>query len=117
MEIITQQTNHVREKQRFLFAQALQSGDDFLVVSSWRSEKDLRAHVESDLAHNVLTRLSPLMIGESSHTMWRCWFIRPFPHHEIRRPQALWIFLFHLNGNPPNDDSRWRGDGDLQTAI
>lgn len=62
VEIIKQQTNHVRENRGFLFAQALQSGDDFLVVSSWRSEKDLRAYVESDLAHNVLTHLSPLMM-------------------------------------------------------
>lgn len=33
-----------------------------LVVSSWRSEKDLGAYVESDIAHSVITRLSPLMV-------------------------------------------------------
>jgi quinol monooxygenase YgiN len=62
VEIIKQQVALVRENRGFLFAQALQSGDDFLVVSSWRSEKDLSAYVESDIAHSVITRLSPLMV-------------------------------------------------------
>jgi quinol monooxygenase YgiN len=62
VEIIKQEAALVRENRGFMFAQALQSGDNFLVVSSWRSDKDLHAYVESDIAQRVITRLTPLMV-------------------------------------------------------
>lgn len=63
VEIVKQQADKVKEARGFQFAQALQSGDDFIVVSSWRSEKDLHAYEESHIAHEVLSRLSPLLVG------------------------------------------------------
>jgi heme-degrading monooxygenase HmoA len=64
VEIVKQQADKVKEARGFQFAQALQSDDDFIVISSWRSEKDLRAYAESDIAHGVLSRLSPLLVGD-----------------------------------------------------
>lgn len=60
MEIIGQQATAVKAHRGFLFVQALQSGEDFLVVSSWRSEKDLQAYARSELALTMLTRLENL---------------------------------------------------------
>ncbi len=63
VKIVKEQVNKVKEARGFQFAQALQGEDDFIVVSSWQSEKDLHAYAESDIAHEVLSRLSPLLVG------------------------------------------------------
>lgn len=63
VRIVKQQADKVKEARGFQFAQALQSNDDFIVISSWQNEKDLRAYAESDIARGVLSGLSPLMEG------------------------------------------------------
>lgn len=62
LAIFSQQMEKVKSTSGFLLAQAMQSGDDLLVVSSWRTEKDIRGYAASDLARDILARLSPLLV-------------------------------------------------------
>jgi heme-degrading monooxygenase HmoA len=58
--IIGQQADKVQGISGFAFVQAMHNGDDLLVVSSWRTEKDVRAYADSELAQEMLKRLSSL---------------------------------------------------------
>jgi quinol monooxygenase YgiN len=62
LAIIAQQVEKVKSTSGFLFAQAMQSGDDLLVVSSWRTETDIRGYAASDLARDLLARLATLTV-------------------------------------------------------
>ena len=62
LALISQQVEKVKSTSGFLFAQAMQSGDDLLIVSSWRSEKDIRGYADSDLARDLLARLATLSV-------------------------------------------------------
>jgi quinol monooxygenase YgiN len=62
LAIIAQQVEKVKSTGGFLFAQAMQSDDDLLVVSSWRTEKDIRGYAASELARDLLARLSTLSV-------------------------------------------------------
>src|SRR5262249_2829301 len=66
LTIISQQVEKVKSTGGFLFAQAMQSGDELLVVSSWRTEKDIRDYAASDLARDMLARLSTLLVESPS---------------------------------------------------
>ena len=62
LAIFSQQMEKVKSTSGFLLAQAMQDGDDLLVVSSWRTEKDIRGYAASDLARDILARLSALSV-------------------------------------------------------
>lgn len=62
LAIFSQQMEQVKNTSGFLLAQALQNGDDLMVVSSWRTEKDIRGYAASDLARDILARLSALAV-------------------------------------------------------
>lgn len=49
-----------------LLVQVLQGDDEILVISSWRSAKDLRAYAESALAGDFVARLAPLLVAPPS---------------------------------------------------
>ena len=61
LQVIFEQSEKVKTLSGFLFAQELQYGDEMLVVSSWRTERDLRVYMQSALAQETLTRLAPLL--------------------------------------------------------
>ena len=42
LAIFSEQMGRVKNTSGFLLAQAMQEGDDLMVVSSWRNEKDIR---------------------------------------------------------------------------
>ena len=60
MLLVGHRADKVQGISGFAFVQAVHSGDDLLVVSSWRGEKDMRAYVDSELAQEMLKRLSSL---------------------------------------------------------
>jgi quinol monooxygenase YgiN len=62
LAIFSQQMEKVKSTSGFLLAQAMQNGDDLMVVSSWRAEKDIRGYAASDLARDILTWLSALSV-------------------------------------------------------
>ena len=62
LTIFSQQMEKVKSTSGFLLAQALQSGDDLQVVSSWRTEKDILGYAASDLSREMLARLSSLLV-------------------------------------------------------
>jgi len=63
LQVVFEQSEKVKlvSGSGFLFAQVLQNGDEMLVVSSWRTERDLRVYMQSALAEAMLTRLAPLL--------------------------------------------------------
>jgi len=63
LEVVAQQVEKVKKAKGFLFVQVLQGGDEIIAVSSWRTAKDLRAYAESELAQDMLARLSSLLEG------------------------------------------------------
>ena len=62
LAIFSQQMEKVKSTSGFLLAQALQSGDDLQVVSSWRTEKDILGYAASDLSREMLARISSLLV-------------------------------------------------------
>jgi hypothetical protein len=53
----------VRRTTGMVLVQVLQGDDEILVISSWRSAKDLRAYAESALATDFVARLTPLLVA------------------------------------------------------
>jgi quinol monooxygenase YgiN len=53
----------VRRTTGMLLVQVLQGEDEILIISSWRSAKDLRAYAESALATEFVARLTPLLVA------------------------------------------------------
>ena len=41
----------------------MDTGNEFIAVSSWRNSRDLQAYAESDLARNFLKDLTPLCVA------------------------------------------------------
>jgi len=62
LAIFSEQMEKVKNTSGFLLAQAMQEGDDLMVVSSWRNEKDILGYAASDLARDILARLSALSV-------------------------------------------------------
>jgi heme-degrading monooxygenase HmoA len=62
LRVVSEQSEKVKTIPGFLFAQVLQNGDEMLVVSSWRTERDVRTYMHSALAQETLTRLAPLLV-------------------------------------------------------
>jgi heme-degrading monooxygenase HmoA len=63
IQVLQDRLDRVRRASGFLFVQIMQEGDDFIAVSSWRTNKDLRAYAESDLAKDLLNSLIPLCVA------------------------------------------------------
>jgi quinol monooxygenase YgiN len=63
IQVLQDRLELVRKVSGFLFVQIMQEGDEFIAVSSWRSNKDLRAYAESDLAKDLLNSLQPLCVA------------------------------------------------------
>jgi len=63
IHILQNRLEQVRKVSGFLFVQIMQEGDEVIAVSSWRSNKDLRAYAESQLAQDLLNALTPLCVA------------------------------------------------------
>ncbi len=63
IQILQNRLEQVRKVSGFLFVQIMQAGDEVIAVSSWRSNKDLRAYAESQLAQALLNSLTPLCVA------------------------------------------------------
>ena len=61
LRVVFEQSEKAKAISGFLFAQVLQNGDEMLLVSSWRTERHLRAYMHGALAQETLTRLAPLL--------------------------------------------------------
>ena len=63
IRVLQDRLEQVKKVSGFLFVQIMQEGDEVIAVSSWRSNKDLRAYAESQLAQELLHSLSPLCVA------------------------------------------------------
>jgi quinol monooxygenase YgiN len=63
VQVLRDRLEQVKKVSGFLFVQIMQDGDEFIAVSSWRSNKDLRAYAESQLAQDLLNSLTPLCVA------------------------------------------------------
>jgi len=63
IQVLQDRLSHVRQVSGFLFVQIMQTGDEVIAVSSWRTSKDLRAYAESQLAQDLLNALTPLCVA------------------------------------------------------
>ena len=59
----------------------LQNGDEMLVLSSWRTARDVRAYMQSALAQETLTRLAPLLVCTPT--------VKTFPIHLSRGEESF----------------------------
>ena len=64
IEIIRRQADRARGAREFLFVQTMENGQTMIVVSSWRTERDLRAYADSDMARDMLARLSGVLVED-----------------------------------------------------
>ena len=63
VDVIRRQVELVRRTTGMLLVQVLQGDDEILVISSWKSARDLRAYAESTLATEFVARLTPLLVA------------------------------------------------------
>jgi len=63
LQLAQERLEIIKKVSGFLFIQIMDTGDEFIAVSSWRSNKDLQAYAESDLARNLLKDLTSLCIA------------------------------------------------------
>ena len=64
IQVLQERLEHVRKVSGFLFVQIMQEREEFIAVSSWRTNKDLRAYAESQLAQDLLNTLTPLCVTQ-----------------------------------------------------
>jgi quinol monooxygenase YgiN len=62
LQLAQERLEIIKKVSGFLFIQIMDTGDDFIAVSSWRNSKDLQAYAESDIARNLLKDLTPLCV-------------------------------------------------------
>jgi quinol monooxygenase YgiN len=62
IRLLNDRLEQVRKVSGFLFVQVMRAGNHFIAVSSWKTQKDLRAYAESSLAQDLLKDLTPLCI-------------------------------------------------------
>ena len=60
LRVLEQKVEAIRKATRLLFVQVLQSDDEIMVMSSWKTAKDLQGYAGSELALSMMSRLSPL---------------------------------------------------------
>ena len=63
LQLAQERLEVIKKVSGFLFIQIMDTGDEFIAVSSWRTSKDLQAYAESDIARNLLKDLTPLCIA------------------------------------------------------
>ena len=51
-------------QQESLPLQVLQSGDEIVGISNWETQEALVSYVDGDLARDLFTRLTPLLMGK-----------------------------------------------------
>jgi quinol monooxygenase YgiN len=63
LEVAKNQVDRVRKTTSLVFVQVLRNGDEFRIVSSWKTAKDLRAYADSEMARDFMARLEPLLVA------------------------------------------------------
>ena len=61
LRVVSEQVERVRRTTGLSLAQVLQGDDELIVISAWRTAKDLRAYADSKLAQDFIERLTPLL--------------------------------------------------------
>lgn len=63
VKMLQDRLDQVRRVSGFLFIQIMQEGDEFIAVSSWKTQTDLQGYANSTIAKDLLRDLSPLCIA------------------------------------------------------
>ena len=63
LRVVSEQVERVRRTTGLSLAQVLQGEDELIVISAWRTAKDLRAYADSKLAQEFIARLTPLLVA------------------------------------------------------
>ena len=61
--MVSEQVERVRRTTGLSLAQVLQGEDELIVISAWRTAKDLRAYADSRLAQDFIERLTPFLVA------------------------------------------------------
>ena len=61
IDILVRQLGKLKKTGGLASVQIMQSGDEVLAISSWQTEKDLRAYAASQLAREMLDRLTAVL--------------------------------------------------------
>lgn len=62
IHLLNDRLEQIRKVSGFLFVQVMRAGNEFIAVSSWKTQKDLRGYTESALARDLLKDLIPLCL-------------------------------------------------------
>jgi quinol monooxygenase YgiN len=63
MAVINHLVEKVRTQQGCMAIQVLQGGDDVVGITTWETDEDLAAYADGDVAREMFTRLTPLLMG------------------------------------------------------
>jgi quinol monooxygenase YgiN len=63
LRVVSEQVERVHRTTGLSMAQVLQGEDELIVISAWRTAKDLRAYADSKLAQDFIERLTPLLVA------------------------------------------------------
>lgn len=62
IRLLNDRLEQIRKVSGFLFVQVMRNGYEFIAVSSWKTQKDLRGYTDSAIARALLTDLAPLCV-------------------------------------------------------
>ncbi len=63
LAVINDVVEKVRKCQGCMAIQVLQGGDDVVGITTWETEEDLAGYTDGDVARELFTRLTPLLMG------------------------------------------------------
>ncbi|HXG19044.1 MAG TPA: antibiotic biosynthesis monooxygenase family protein [Methylomirabilota bacterium] len=64
LAVLNEFVDRVKQQRGCLLAQLLQNGHEIVGISTWETKEDLAAYVDSELARELFSRITPLFMGQ-----------------------------------------------------
>lgn len=64
LEILNEFVDRVKQLPGCLLTQLLQSGNEIVGISTWKTQEDLAAYADGEVARELFTRITPFFIGQ-----------------------------------------------------
>jgi quinol monooxygenase YgiN len=63
LQLLNEFVDRVKQLHGCLLGQLLQAGNEIVGISTWETKEDLAAYAESEVARELFTRITPLLMG------------------------------------------------------
>ncbi len=63
LQVLKDFAQRVSQQRGFVLNQVLQNGDEIVGISTWATKEDLAAYADGEVAKELFTRITPLLMG------------------------------------------------------